>query len=66
MKLEPILTEISDIVNKKELLWVVAVILTATLFYMIGWISCRVESRDPINIEDPPEISKIWKIGGIS
>ncbi len=53
MKLEVILTEIAEVVNKKKkLFYIFILLLTATLFYMIGWIFCSLENRNPIEIED--------------
>ncbi len=60
MKLKLILTELSDIVNEKLFLTILIVILTATLFYMIGWISCSMQESKPLEIED---FSKNNKIG---
>ena len=58
MKLKSILTEISDPVNKNGLFWLFVILLVASLFYMIGWISNELSEGEELKIEDPPEISQ--------
>ncbi len=57
MKSKEIITKLSTIVNKNNFWWFLIVLLTATLFYMIGWIDCKKEMKEPIKIEDPEEMS---------
>ncbi len=61
MKLKSILTEISDPVNKNNLFWFLTIVLIASLFYMIGWISNELEEGEGIKIENPPVSKKISK-----
>ncbi len=58
MRLNTILTEMSDIVNKNNLFWVLVIALVASLFYLVGWISNELERGEGIEIENPPEISQ--------
>jgi len=51
MKSESIITKLSRIVKADEFWWIVIIILTATLFFMIGQISTF--QKEPIKIEKP-------------
>ena len=54
------LTDKFDFVKaKKDLIfWITALILTATSFYLIGWIHCKLEQKEPLEIEDPPKTTQ--------
>jgi hypothetical protein len=58
MKSKEIITKLSTIVNKNNFLWFLIILLTATLFYMIGWINCKLEMKQPIRIENPENDSQ--------
>ncbi|MGM0438862.1 MAG: hypothetical protein ACQEP3_00285 [Patescibacteria group bacterium] len=46
----------TNIVNKNILFWVVVLILTASLFYMIGWNYNELNrENEPIKIENPED-----------
>ena len=59
MKSESIITKLSRIVKADEFWWIVIIILTATLFFMIGQISTF--QKEPIKIEKP-ETSVVFSI----
>lgn len=58
MKSESIITKLSKIVKTDEFWWVIIIILTATLFFMIGQISSF--EKEPIRIEKPKTSSIIY------